>query len=79
MRTSTKTVLTREQEEYLRLHYPTDPAVDIAEHFRISPPVVQRIAKEMGLKKAEGWRASQYNNRLVKNYTSERYKNYRVA
>lgn len=72
----TKIVLTPEQMDYLREHYPTEPQCDIAEKFHVSPPIIRRIAQEMGLKKVEGWGTRQYCNRLVKTYTHERYSNF---
>lgn len=74
-----KIEFSEEQKQYLREHYPTEAACDIARHFGVSYPVVTRIAKEMGLKKAESWSKGLYVNRYVKTYKHESYKNFRVA
>lgn len=72
-----KIVFTKDQEAYLREHYPTDAQCDIAIHLGVSAPVVHRIAMEMGLKKADGWSKKQYQNHMVKTYKHERYSTFR--
>ena len=62
-----------EDDKYLMEHYPTETAADIADHFGISYPAVTRRAKELGLKKAEGWSKSLFYKRYVGNY---QYGNY---
>lgn len=76
MSSKSKIVLSEEQEEYLRKHYPTDAQCDIAEYLCVSPPVVRRIAAEFGLKRSASYDVRNFHNRYVKSYTSERYRNF---
>ena len=66
---------TEEELQYIRDHYPTDAQCEIAEHFHVSPPVIHRVALELGLKKADGHNRKQYYYHIVKNYKHERYAN----
>lgn len=71
-----KIVLTTEQERYLREHFPTEAACDIAEHLHISDTTVRNIAREMGLKKSESFDPRRFHNHIVKTYKHERYRNF---
>ena len=71
-----KIVLSKEQEEFLRKHYPTDAQCDVADYLHVSPPVVRRIAQEMGFKKSADYDIRRYHNHIVKGYKHERYRNY---
>ena len=66
----TRIVFTLEQEEYLRAHFATEAACDIAEHFGCSYPIVIRAAKAMGLKKADGWNKGKYRGRYTSHYVN---------
>lgn len=60
------------QKSYLREHYPTEPASDIADVLGVSAPVVIRIAREMGLEKVKGWNANLFHGRYVNRYSGRR-------
>lgn len=66
----TKIVFTLEQEEYIRAHFATEAACDIAEHFGCSPAIVVRAAREMGLKKAKTWSVGKYRGRYTSHYVN---------
>ena len=53
---------------YLREHFSDMPACDIAIHLRKQACMVTAKAKELGLRKREGWKTSDYCGRYVKNY-----------
>lgn len=76
MRVGKKYIFTKEQEDYMRAHYPTEATCDIAERFRVSPPVVKRKAEEMGLVKSESYDQRNFHNRWVKTYKDIRYSNF---
>lgn len=61
-----KIEFTSEQLQYIRDHYPTEPACDIADVLHVSPPVVTRIARDMGLEKSSEWDKRRYYGRYVK-------------
>ena len=61
-----KIEFTSEQLQYIRDHYPTEAACDIADHLRVSPPVITRIARDMGLEKSSEWDKRRYYGRYVK-------------
>lgn len=61
-----KIEFTSEQLEYIRDHYPTEAACDIADVLHVSPPVVTRIARDMGLEKSSEWDKRSYYGRYVK-------------
>jgi hypothetical protein len=63
-------VFSESQLEYLRVHYPNEPVLDISDYLGISPGRISKEAKKLGLKKAEGWSTKQYCGRYVKNYRS---------
>lgn len=59
-----------EQLSYLREHYPSGAVCDISIYLGKSPGCVSAKAKELGLKKVEGWSPKQYMGRYVKNYVN---------
>lgn len=61
-----KIEFTSEQLQYIRDHYPTEAACDIADVLHVSPPVVTRIARDMGLEKSSEWDKRRYYGRYVK-------------
>lgn len=63
-----KIVFNKEQEDYVKEHFPNECASDIAEYLGVSSPVIFRIARELGLKKADGWNRNSYCHRYVNNY-----------
>lgn len=63
---------TEEMDNYLRVHYPVGTVLDIAEHFGISPGIVTRRVKELGLVRPEGWRKSLFRGRYVDSYKNPR-------
>lgn len=56
---------TDEQLDYMRKHFPTEPAVDIADVLGCSSATVSNLANSMGLKKSPDFKASDYTNRYV--------------
>jgi len=66
-----KIIFTEEQKAYIREHYPTECASDIADVLKVSPPIVIKAAKEMGLEKAKGWCSQKYYGRYVNNYSGK--------
>lgn len=56
---------TDEQLDYMRKHFPTEPAVDIADVLGCSNATVGNLARSMGLKKSPDFRKSDYANRYV--------------
>ena len=67
-----KIIFSPEQEAYLREHFPTECASDIADVLKVSAPVVSRIAKELGLEKKKGWNSGLYRGRYVNQYSGKR-------
>jgi len=61
-----KIEFTSEQIAYIREHFPTEAACDIADVLHVSPPVVSRIARDMGLEKSSEWDKRSYYGRYVK-------------
>lgn len=57
-----------EDVEYLKGHFPYEPASDIADVIGISYPCVLKKARELGLKKSEGYDPRRFNNRYVGGY-----------
>ena len=64
---------TEQEEEYLRLHYPTEAACDIADRLGLSSPTVIAKARDMGLSKSEGFDRNRYARRYVKHYKNNEY------
>lgn len=62
-----------EDDKYIMEHYPTGTASDIGDHFGVSGYCITKRAKELGLKKAEGWSKNAFQKRYVKDY---KYGNY---
>lgn len=58
------------QLNYLRNHFATMSASDIADELGISPSTISLKAKELGLVKSPSWSKKNYNNRYVSNYHS---------
>ena len=56
---------TDEQLDYMRKHFPTEPAGDIADVLGCSSVTVGNLARSMGLKKSPDFRKSDYTNRYV--------------
>lgn len=56
---------TDEQLDYMRKHFPTEPAVDIADVLGCSSTTVINLARSMGLEKSPDFRKSDYANRYV--------------
>ena len=67
-----KIIFTEAQKAYIREHFPTEPAVDIADVLGVSPPTVIKAVREMGLKKVEGWCSNDYHGRYVNRYSGRR-------
>jgi len=67
-----KKIFTESEKAYIREHFPTEPAVDIADVLGVSPPTVIKAAREMGLKKVEGWCSNDYHGRYVNRYSGRR-------
>lgn len=67
---------TDEELDYLRKEYPLGVISDIAEHIGVSDGVIRKKVEELGLKRSPDYSRSVYQNRWVKRYKSERYKNY---
>lgn len=57
-----------EEERYLREHYPTESQCDIADYLGVSPGVVLKKVRELGLKKDSSWDRNAYNKRYTRNY-----------
>lgn len=66
-------IFSAEEDAYIREHYPTGTAGDIGDHFGISAYIITKRAKELGLKKVEGWSKDKFQKRYVKDY---QYGNY---
>ena len=60
-----KIIWSAEDDAYIREHYPTEAACDIAEHFGITYSPIIRMAKELGVEKADGWDKGNYYGRFV--------------
>lgn len=56
---------TDEQLEYMRIHYPTETAGDIADVLGCSSTTVINLAHRLGLQKSPDFKASDYVNRYV--------------
>lgn len=56
------------EEAYIRLHYPTEAACDIADRLSLSAPTVSRKAKDMGLVKSRCFSVNSYHGRYINNY-----------
>lgn len=67
-----KIIFTEAQKAYIREHFPTGAASDIADVLKVSAPTVIKCAREMGLEKAEGWCTNNYHGRYVNNYSGRR-------
>lgn len=67
-----KKVFSEGEKAYIREHFPTEAASDIADVLKVSAPTVIKCAREMGLEKAEGWCTNNYHGRYVNNYSGRR-------
>lgn len=67
-----KHIWTKEEEEYLRLHYPTEALCDLADHFGVAPGTVKAKVDKMGIKKSADFNPRQFQHRWVKNYVHGR-------
>lgn len=56
---------TDEQLDYMRNHFPTEPAGDIADVLGCSSTTVTNLARSLGLQKSPDFKASNYVNRYV--------------
>ena len=56
---------TDEQLDYMRNHFPTESAGDIADVLGCSSVTVGNLARSMGLRKSPDFRKSDYANRYV--------------
>ncbi len=56
---------TDEQLAYIREHFPTEAACDIADVLHVSAPVIIRKAREMGIEKDKSWSKKAYYRRYV--------------
>lgn len=65
-------IWTKEEEDYIRLHYPTEALIDISDHLHISPATIKEHAVLMGVKKADNYDPRQFQHRYVKNYVHEK-------
>ena len=63
---------------YLRAHYADTACSDMKDVLRLSENSIAKKAKELGLKKSSDFR-KRMNNRYVRGYHDERYKNYNIA
>ena len=66
-------MFTPEDDQYIREHYPSGTASDIADYFGVSGAVITRRAKELGLQKDKDWSKAKFQKRYVKDY---KYGNY---
>ena len=64
----TKIVWTDDMLEYLRKHFPTEPAGDIAEALGVSDTTIRLKARALGIEKSKDFKATDYMYRIVKNY-----------
>ena len=65
-RAGTSKIWTDEAVEILRRLFPTKPSNDIADIIGCSDCAVRVKAKQLGLKKVEGWSIDQFRNRWIK-------------
>lgn len=65
-RSGTSRIWTDEAVEILRRLFPTKPSNDIADIIGCSDCAVRVKAKQLGLKKVEGWSIDQFRNRWIK-------------
>lgn len=72
-RGSMKRAWTPEEEQYLREHFPSEAAVDIADVLGVSSTMVRVKAKEMGLEKSSDYDVRKYYHRYVKDYRHNMY------
>ncbi len=61
-------VWTEEMLNYIREHYPNEPASDIAEVLSVADTTVSNKAKEMGLKKSPTFNVHNYSGRYTHKY-----------
>jgi len=59
---------TEDKVEYLKAHYDTDTLWDISRHVGFSVPTVKKKADELGLRRPDTYRPSDFNRRYVKDY-----------
>lgn len=59
---------TEERVGYLKDHYDTDTLWDISQHVGFSVPTVKKKADELGLRRPDTYRPSDFNRRYVKDY-----------
>ena len=59
---------TEEMLDYIRKHYPNEPAGDVAEALGITDTTVGKMAKKMGLKKSPDFDAHKYTGRYTHKY-----------
>ena len=64
----TKIVWTDDMLEYLRKHFPTEPAGDVAEALGVSDNTIRLKARSLGIEKSKDFKATDYMYRIVKNY-----------
>ena len=65
-RAGTSRIWTDEAVEILRRLFPTKPSNDIADIIGCSDCAVRVKAKQLGLKKVDGWSIDQFRNRWIK-------------
>ena len=65
-RAGTSRIWTDEAVATLRRLFPTKPSNDIADIIGCSDCAVRVKAKQLGLKKVEGWSIDQFRNRWIK-------------
>jgi hypothetical protein len=65
-RAGTSRIWTEEAVATLRQLFPTKPSNDIADIIGCSDCAVRVKAKQLGLKKVEGWSIDQFRNRWIK-------------
>lgn len=61
-------VWTDDMLEYLRKHFPTEPAGDIAEALGVSDTTIRLKARALGIEKSKDFKTKDYMYRIVKNY-----------
>ena len=60
---------TKEEDDFIREHYPNEPALDVAEKIGVSYPSLLRRVKVLGVRKSESYSARDYHHRYVRNYS----------
>ena len=70
---------TEEELAYLRANYPTESAVDIADHLGLSSTTIRNKAVQLGIKKSPDYDKNRYRNRYVSNYKHGWYHNAKTA